>query len=95
MCNTSADGADLDKRDPSAVAGAVRPSSCTPVVAGACVSSACVSVGMGGTMCESESEGCIIDVSRDPVGILGWSSTLSCCLCKSSSLQTVYANIDI
>lgn len=75
MRNSSADGAesaDLNKRDPSAVARAGSPSSCTPGAAGAVrissadvsvrmggavrVSSADVSVRMGGTVSKSESE---------------------------------------
>jgi hypothetical protein len=87
--DTLVGGAELNGRVPSAVAGARTPL-CTPVVAGACISSMCVSVDVGGAVCKSESEAwvCVIDASGAPVGIPGLSSSLSS---VSSPLQMVSA----
>jgi tetrahydromethanopterin S-methyltransferase subunit C len=56
VCDALVEGADGDRRVASAVSGAGTPSSGTPIVAGACVLSACVSIGMGSTLSRSKSD---------------------------------------
>jgi hypothetical protein len=88
--DTSVGRADVDMGDFSTVAGAGTPFSRAPVVAGACALSACTSIGIGSTVCKSESKvgGCVVDASGQPVGMPGWLSRL---LSISSSLQTMSA----
>ena len=87
-CVSLIGGADVDMGESSTVAGAGKPSSCTPVVAGACVLSVCMSIGIGSTVCKSESKvgGCVVVASGQPAGMLGLSSRLSSI---SSLLQTM------